>query len=518
MKLNKKILIIVFSFFMVLGLSSCTDTATGVLIGNKPPDTHIFLYPDSTVAQQPSKLTVNWWGDDPDGLVTGYYISWDQTNWSFTARNDSTFALQIGAADTSYFFQVSAVDNSGNGIYDNSIVQNGINFGPEPFIDANANGKYDVGEKFFDIGLIDPTPARLKFPIKNTPPQISWDTLTVVPAISLPVMTFKWKASDLDGDESIQKINIVLNDTTNSANYVELRGNTRLVTLRVRDFVSASPETEILIDGAEFNIFPQKLKGIVLNGNNKIFVQAVDISGAKTPFIEMPGPNKTWFVRKPVGKMLLIDDYVTNDDATTFYTSQLSTIRGGALAGKFDTLNISGKQIPFFSYNFFLSLKLFDCIVWYADNNPSIQAAQNVVDKYLANGGKMFISMQFPRNPPPDILALSEFLPVDSISNLVTVLPSNVEFIVETSNPANTGYPTLKSSSSILGNFGLFVNPTLARQIYRTSGSQIPGSVGFINGNKSLFFMAMPLNKLNGNANASQLFEKVLFDEFGLNI
>jgi len=216
--------------------------------------------------------------------------------------------------------------------------------------------------------------------------------------------------------------------------------------------------------------------------------------------------------------MLLIDDYVTNDDATTFYTSQLSTIRGGTLAGKFDTLNISGKQIPFFSYNFFLTLKLFDCIVWYADNNPSIQAAQNVVDKYLANGGKMFISMQFPRNPPPDILALSEFLPVDSISNLVTVLPSNVEFIVETSNPANTGYPTLKSSSSILGNFGLFVNPTLARQIYRTSGSQIPGSVGFINGNKSLFFMAMPLNKLNGNANASQLFEKVLFDEFGLNI
>ncbi len=518
MQLRKKIILLFFTLPVVFGLYSCKESLTGVRVENLPPDTHLFLYPDSTVAQQPSRITVNWWGDDPDGLVIGYYFTWDDRTWTFTTKNDSAFALQIGAADTSYHFKVSAADNSGNGVYDNSIVQNGINYGPEPFVDANKNGVYDAGEKFYDIGLIDPTPADLKFPIKNTPPKIEWDTLTVVPASSLPVMTFKWKASDLDGDESIQKINIVLNDTNNTANYVELRGSTRLVTLRVRDFQSANPETEILIDGAEFNIFPAKLKGMVLNGFNKVYVQAVDISGAKTQFIEMPGANKSWYVRKPVGKMLLIDDYTTSDDATAFYNNQLSTIRGGTLAGKFDTLNIAGRQIPFFSYNFYLTLKLFNYVVWYADNNPSIQAAQNVVDKYLANGGKIMMSMQFPRNPAPDILALREFLPVDSISNLVTVLASNVEFVVESGNPANAGYPVLKSSSTILGNFGVFPNSTLARPIYRSSGSQIPGYTGFINGNKNLFFIGLPLNKLNGNSNVSQLFEKVLFDEFGISI
>ncbi len=517
MKLQKNILIL-FSIILVLSLSSCKDSLTGVPLGNQPPNTHLFLYPDSTVAQQPSKLTVNWWGDDPDGLVVGYYFSWDERNWSFTPKNDSAFALQIGAADTSYNFQVSSADNGGNGVYDNSVVQNGINYGPEPFVDANNNGVYDAGEKFYDIGLIDPTPANLKFPIKNTPPVIEWDTLTVIPASSLPVMTFRWKASDLDGNESIQKINIVLNDTTNTANFVELRGSTRLVTLRVRDFQSANPETEILIDGAEFNIFPATLKGMVLNGFNKVFVQAVDISGAKTPFIEMPGTNKTWFVRKPVGKMLLIDDYATADDATAFYNNQLTTIQGGALAGKYDTLNISGKQIPFFSYNFYLTIKLFDYIVWYADNNPSIPAAQNVVDKYLANGGKIFMSMQFPRNPTPEIRDLREFLPVDSISRLIQVLPNGVEFVVESGNPANNGYPTLKTSTSVLGNFGLYPNTTLARPIYRSSGTQIPGHVGFMNGNKNLFFFGLPLNKLNGNSNVSQLFEKVLFGEFGISI
>lgn len=478
-----------------------------------PPVTHLFLYPDSTVSQQPSKLRMNWWGDDPDGLVIGYYFTWDGTHWTFTTKNDSSFALQIGAADTLYRFQVSAADDGGDGVYNTRVFQNGIDFGPESFIDANGNGVWDQGEFFYDIGLIDPNPASLKLPIKNTPPVIEWDTLTVVPASSFPIMTFRWKASDLDGDESIQKINIVLNDTTNEANFVALRGSTRLVTLRVRDFTSPQPETEILIDGNEQTIYPEKLKGMLLNGYNKVYVQAVDISGAKTPFIEMPGTNKTWFVRKPVGKILLIDDYAVADDATQFYNNQLSNIGGGALAGKFDSLNISGNKTPFFSYNFFLTLKLFDCIIWYADNNPSVQAAQNVVDKYLSAGGKIFMSMQFPRNPPPDILALSEFLPVDSISNLIPVIGSGVEFTTET---GFSSYPTLKTSATILGNFGLYPNPSVAHAIYKSAGNQIPGYTGFINGNKNLFFIALPLNKLNGNNNVNELFEKVLFGEFGI--
>jgi len=123
------------------------------------------------------------------------------------------------------------------------------------------------------------------------------------------------------------------------------------------------------------------------------------------------------------------------------------------------------------------------------------------------------MSMQFPRNPPPDILALSEFLPVDSISNLIPVIGSGVEFTTET---GFSSYPTLKTSATILGNFGLYPNPSVAHAIYKSAGNQIPGYTGFINGNKNLFFIALPLNKLNGNNNVNELFEKVLFGEFGI--
>ena len=171
--------------------------------GNQPPHTGIFLYPDSAISSQPSKINVHWWGDDPDGFVIGYYFSWDGKNWTFTQSNDSLFALKIGIADTNYVFLVSAADDGGNGVYDTDVFQNGIDYGPEPFIDKNNNGVWDQGESFTDIGLIDPNPASVDFPIKNSAPVVKWDQLTVLPDTSFPAMSFGWDATDIDGDETI---------------------------------------------------------------------------------------------------------------------------------------------------------------------------------------------------------------------------------------------------------------------------------------------------------------------------
>ena len=169
----KKLFLLSLILSLIFGIYSCFENPTDNPVGNKPPDTGLTLIPDSSISPQPTKLRVSWWGDDPDGNVIGYYFSWDGVKWTFTISNDSLFALQIGAADTTYLFQVSAIDNSGNGTYDKDINQNGIDFGPEPFIDKNNNGVYDPGEKYYDIGLIDPTPAKLNFPLKNTAPTVS---------------------------------------------------------------------------------------------------------------------------------------------------------------------------------------------------------------------------------------------------------------------------------------------------------------------------------------------------------
>jgi len=132
-----KLLLFSFIIFLSIGIITCTEEGVNNPIGNQPPDTGLFLYPDSTIRQQPSRLNVHWWGDDPDGLISGFYFMWEgiDTVWSFTTSNDSIFALPIGSSDTSFLFLVAAVDASGNGVYDETVVQNGIDFGTEPFSD-----------------------------------------------------------------------------------------------------------------------------------------------------------------------------------------------------------------------------------------------------------------------------------------------------------------------------------------------------------------------------------------------
>ena len=284
-------------------------------LGNLPPNTYSFLYPDSTISSQPSRLNVYWSGDDPDGFILGFYFSWDNVNWTFTTNNDSLFALQIGVVDTNYIFQVSAVDNGGNGVYDSQIIQNGIIYGREPFVDNNGNGILDNGEKYYDIGLIDPTPASIKFPIKNSAPTIFWNSLSFLPDTSFPAMTFGWEAEDIDGNTSIEHINIALNDT---ANFVQLNGGVRRITVRTKDFTSSNPLMDILLDGNPNNLASVKLPGLQLNSFNVFYVQAIDISGAKSPFISLPNGTKNWFVKKPKGKLLIIDNSNTSDNAPTF--------------------------------------------------------------------------------------------------------------------------------------------------------------------------------------------------------
>jgi hypothetical protein len=93
-------------FFLILNISllflSCSEEQVSNPGGNQPPDTGLFLYPDSTINQQSSKLQVHWWGDDPDGVVLGFYIKWESidSSWGFTTSNDSIFSLPIGTSDT----------------------------------------------------------------------------------------------------------------------------------------------------------------------------------------------------------------------------------------------------------------------------------------------------------------------------------------------------------------------------------------------------------------------------------
>ncbi len=505
----KKITTILLLLLPFAMLVSCDESVNGSKQENLPPETSLFLYPDSSISEQPSKLTINWWGDDPDGIIVGYFYRWNNDKWEFTKKNKISFALQIGASDTLYNFQVAAVDNSGNGKYDNNITQNGINYGAEPFEDVNKDGKYNQGEPFTDIGTIDPTPARQKFPIKNTKPTIEWNQLTSLPAESFPVMTLGWNTDDLDGVESIKSINIALNDSTK---IVSLDGEIRNITIRIKDINSANPLMDILVNG---NLISQKLPGIKLDDNNKIFVQAEDISGAKSEFIKLPqDDNNKWFVRKPKGKLLLIDDNTKKDNSANFYEENLNALQNGSFTGKYDVWDIHKYEIPYKSITFMETIKLFDVIVWYSDNQPDMDLAATTIKKFTENGGKVLFTTVLPH--PVDIVQLKDILPIDSVSAPLKFLKSRV-----TVESLANGYPELKTTGSSIKVKFFYPSTASATAIYKVMPDVGLGTnvIAFKSNDNKIFFFGLPLHECDGNSgNVKILLEKIIFDDFGLSL
>jgi len=514
--MNNKLL----TFFSLIGLlliTSCNEKVTDSPIGNKAPLTKVFLIPDSSISQQQSTIKLHWSGDDPDGLVVGYYFSWDGTHWSFTSKNDSLFALQIGAVDTIFSFKVSAVDNSGNGVYDANIVQNNISYGPEPFTDINGNGVHDAGEPFTDIGLIDPNPATLTLPIKNTAPTIEWNILSTHPDTSFTVMSFGWNADDIDGEKTILHINLALNDTTN---FVAVNGRVRLVTIRTKDFSNNTPLMDIYIDGDPNNPAVNdttgqaiKLSGLKYNANNVFYVQAEDISGAKSPWLSSAtqlNSKPGWFVKRPKGKIVIVDDYKKSDNAPSFYASMMNDSL--SLTDKYDAYDIYYQKPPFLNSTFLETIKLFDCVIWYADNDPSLDLASSSVQKYTTLGGKILFSLQFPQTV--DLTQIQGFLPIipDS-SDYLTFLATGTT----ATDTSHSGYPSLQVTSSLARARSFYLNPIGVTPIYFFPKKEMKGYIGFENTEKNIFFIGLPLHRVNGfPGSVKSLLNKVLFQDFNI--
>lgn len=515
-------IILLLSAAAVFFFVSCTEDLPSNPVGNVPPETGLFLFPDSTISQQPSRLKISWWGDDPDGVILGFYFKWEgiDDKWNFTTKNDSIFSLPIGTSDTLYNFVVAAVDGEGNGKYDQQVIRNGIDFGPEAYIDGNNNGIYDEGEFFYDAGLIDPTPASTQFPIKNSSPVVTWNELSFLPDTSLPVITIAWNAADLDGDESITEITIALNDTNN---FISLPGTVRLITLRGINLNSNDPEMEVLIEGSPQNIHSETLSGLNLNATNKIFLGARDLSGASSEIIQLPDSSDTWYVKKPKGEVLIFDDFTSSSSdtqAAQFYNDLFSTMGGGILNDKFDVFDLVNNQLPFESVTIFETLKLYKYVYWYSASNPRLGLLNIVTDKYLQDGGKIAFSMTFQdssANFDFDLSSLQGFLPIDDVSN---VLSGGFLLLGANAIPLDPiEFPELKTSVTISFVRSFVPNDIITEKIYDLydRNSVALGNVGFRNNSQNLYFIGLPLHQSNANPESVKtLMEKIFFDEFGV--
>ncbi len=448
----KYTLILILTIF----LYSCTEVPTGI-VQNQPPNTFLSLFPDSNISPQKTRIKITWWGDDPDGLISGFQFSFDSTNWTYTNKNDSTFQLTISGNDSTFRFWVSAID---------------------------------------DKGLVDPTPATNKYPVINTPPSVLFNIGTEIADTTFTVASFSWTGTDPDGDNTIKYYHWALNDTSA---WHKIPGTINLLTLR-------------------------QDSGLVINSNNKFFLKAEDIAGSYSRVIKMPDSNKTWYVRQPIGRILILDDYpssiLDNQQAYNFYESALDTMLHSVLDIKVaDGSNIPKIKNPMFTE----TLKLFQCVIWYAGrgnastDNANFDLAQQTLPFYLAAGGKVFFTTGFP-NTIEAQGNIVDFAPIDSVTNFqVTTMTSQVPTIV-----IDNLYPELQSGSPA---------PDRVRGVYPRIGSHVIYKLPFnppydtnkiticvkdFTNNPKIVFMSVPLHRMNETLTAPQFLRRVINTDFGI--
>lgn len=484
----------IFLFALLLA-AGCSETPNNP-VENRPPETYLSLQPDGELRTTTSRQHIHWWGDDPDGFVAGYLISFDNATWSFTTKNDSVFALSLSGSDTVYAFYVRAVDDQGNGVRDASGP-----YGPEPFTDENGNGAYDAGEPFVDLGLADPTPADLRYPIRNSPPVVEFRQGSEVPDTTFTVASFAWIGSDLDGDETIREYQYALNDTLDPASWKSLSRSTDFLTLFEDDGLR--------------------------EGENVFYLKAVDIAGTESRIIRMPDTSGTWYVKKPKTDLLIVDDYGPSDASADFYRSVTDTLFGGRFRGA-DVFDIrtgastTSRGIylpPYINPTFIETLKLFRYVIWYADNNPTLEVAQLSLRDYQESGGHVFYTASFPESAIDPRGGITDFAPIDSLS------PDPIRFVPSGTRaepaPESPGYPVLVRDNqgvpvAFIRNLFRKIN---ARNLYRFEEStrwEGQPVVAVRSGDSRFILFGFPVHRFDADGNAGALIHQIFRNEFGV--
>jgi len=158
------------------------------------------------------------------------------------------------------------------------------------------------------------------------------------------------------------------------------------------------------------------------------------------------------------------------------------------------------------------TIKLFDVLLWYSDNQPDIDLASTTIKKFTDNGGKVLFTTVLPH--PIDIVQLKDILPIDSVSNPIKFLKAKTDIknIVD-------GYPELKTTGSSIKVKTFYPSTASATAIYELTPDVGVGTnvIGFKSNDNKIFFFGLPLHECDGiEGNVKLLLQKIIFDDFGL--
>jgi hypothetical protein len=554
-----------------------------VPLANKQPKTYLWLFPDSTIGVGISRQQLRWWGEDPDGVIRGYLFAFisrrasqapnpDTLRYTWVTKNDTLMQFPLDTLFRYFTVFVRAVDNTFQGLPNQSIVR----LTPQPYVDNNRNDILDAGDQQLTnlLSAADPLGATLAFPIRNTKPTIAFSpnpnngAALRQPDTTYTVATFAFKGTDLDGDNTIAGYRIALNDTTNQANWLAIPLRDTIVTLVVpRARSDAAPPgsgVQVAADVYGGRFLGRRLIGQVpglrLDGQNIFYVQAKDVAGEFSTTIQMPAGTQRWYVKRPRGRLLVVQDYTRNDAvfAAATYDSALAAVTGGQFANS-DKVNISfgvnavDKQAgalstmvpPFIDPALINTLLLYDFVFIYTDEYPSIAVLQVAPFTYVQNGGKLLFSTFF----TPDFSrfnvgsVLREFAPIDSVCSAflpattvvpgARLIPASYRVHPDSSDPTNI-YPRLAFNATPATHIFFMrevYKRTDARVIYRlqrdpsryrsvdpaAGGDTLSPKVAVLDGQRKVILFGVPIHLLNNRQEGTglaSLFDKMFNGQF----
>ena len=553
---------------------SCREHIAGTNSTNGKPSTYLWLYPDSTVGTGVSKAHLHWWGEDPDGLVRGFLFSFkavyggvtalpvpDTLRYTWTSKNDTTILFPLDTLFRKFTVVVRSVDNGFGGLPDGSVVR----LTPFAYWDKNDDGMFDADDqKLPDLeGAMDMKGASLVFPIRNSPPSVTFlqnpnDPTNILrqPDTTFTVATFGWTASDPDGNNTLVSYRIALNDTTDPSNWLTIPLRDSVITLvvpRLRsDAAGATVSADVWTGTFLGRQFVGQLPGMRLDALNKFFVEVKDVAGEYSIPGVLPSGTDHWYVKRPRGTLLLVSDYVNSDAAAALSTYQASLTAVSPQFASVDILNIgqgvaladkSGGRVgtlvpPFVDPALIQTFLLYDYVLWYTDQQPSLGVAQLSLFPYIQNGGKVLFSTTFLTTIDPRG-ALRDFAPIDSISSVDlsttrpavppavagdTRIPANFILYADSSDASDI-YPQLAFNSTPSTHV-IFMRPVYrradAKYIYHLQADSRgryfgTPNIGVIDGQRTIIFMGLPLHLLNNTTAGKGLaafFTKVFASEF----
>lgn len=351
----------------------------GELLPNMAPDTFISIQAINLTGENRLNSTVNltWFGTDIDGFVQYFEYKIDEGEWVQTRTQDSTFLFRIDANQdsTDIDFYVRAVDNE---------------------------------------GAVDLSPAFIKVPLKNAPPMVAFEKASLPTDTTNLVITFRYTASDPDGNVTLKKGFLRAND----GEWEEIDLRQKLISI-----VPSNPTVKGVGNASVYYGLDAQpsltINGFANGGDNVLQLKVTDIANAES----IVDSTDSIFVKPQTGNLLVVGGH--NATIAAQYEQLVNANYTTA-----DFVNFAGNgglnQPKFWEPTFSLMASNYDKIFFHTDeanfSNPLTGAdgkmldfAAPVIQNLIDKNKKVLVSTAFATGA--DLAIVRDVLSIDSFSS-----------------------------------------------------------------------------------------------------